>query len=353
MDRKLVRFDWAMKKLLRNKANFDILEGFLSELLKFDVFIESILESEGNKQREDDKYNRVDILVKTTAGELMLIEVQNDAEVDYFQRMLYGTSKLITEYIKEGQTYGVIKKVYSINIVYFELGQGNDYIYEFQGAFVGMNSQETLLPTLVQQYTFKMKDVMDIFPKYYILKINNFNKIAENTLEEWIYFLKNSEVKEEFKAKGLSQAKEKMYYEQLSEEEKSTYRYYQEARRIEASVKFTTEVELEFKDKQIQETEEKLIETSEKLTETSEKLTETSEKLTETSEKLTETEQQLKKTQQALQKAENERQETLQKAEHEKQQEKIQIAKKLKAEKVATSLISSITGLSATEIEML
>jgi hypothetical protein len=33
MSKKLIRFDWAVKKLLRNKANFVVLEGFLSELL--------------------------------------------------------------------------------------------------------------------------------------------------------------------------------------------------------------------------------------------------------------------------------------------------------------------------------
>ena len=32
-DRKLITFDLAMKRLLRSKANFEILEGFLSELL--------------------------------------------------------------------------------------------------------------------------------------------------------------------------------------------------------------------------------------------------------------------------------------------------------------------------------
>ncbi|SFF49516.1 PD-(D/E)XK nuclease family transposase [Thermoflexibacter ruber] len=122
MSRKLIRFDWAMKKLLRQKANFGILEGFLSELLRFDVTIESILESEANKQDEYDKYNRVDILVKSQRNELMLVEVQNDSEIDYFQRMLFGVSKLVTEYIKEGEPYGTIKKIYSINIVYFGLG---------------------------------------------------------------------------------------------------------------------------------------------------------------------------------------------------------------------------------------
>lgn len=53
MSKKLIRFDWAFKKLLRNKANFVILEGFLSELLFDDIRIEKILESEGNQETDE------------------------------------------------------------------------------------------------------------------------------------------------------------------------------------------------------------------------------------------------------------------------------------------------------------
>ena len=59
MGRVLVSFDWAMKKILRQKANFGILEGFLSELFRFDIKIEEILESEANQETEDDKFNGV------------------------------------------------------------------------------------------------------------------------------------------------------------------------------------------------------------------------------------------------------------------------------------------------------
>ena len=243
MSKKLIRFDWAMKKLLRHKANFGILEGFLSELLLFDVTIESILESEGNKQDEYDKYNRVDFLVKSQSNELMLVEVQNDSEVDYFHRMLYGVSKLVTEYIKEGEPYGTIKKIYSINIVYFGLGQGKDYVYQYKGEFIGLHNHDILRPTSLQIQNYNVEKVSDIFPKYYILKVNNFNKIAENTLDEWFYFLKNSEVKDDFKAKGLDKAKEKLQYESLTEEEKKMYDRFQENRRIENSVTYTAKLE--------------------------------------------------------------------------------------------------------------
>lgn len=212
------------------------MSGFLSELLKFDVTIETILESEGNKQHEYDKYNRVDILLRTAQNELILVEIQNDPENDYFQRMIYGVSKLITEYIKEGEPYGSIKKVFSINIVYFGLGQGEDYVYEYKGEFVGLHLGKVLRLTPSQQKNYKIGMIADIFPKYYILKINNFDDVAKDTLDEWIYFLKNSEIKDEFKAKGLAEAREKLRYEKLSDLEKQTYNRYQENRRIERSV---------------------------------------------------------------------------------------------------------------------
>jgi PD-(D/E)XK nuclease family transposase len=251
MSRKLIRFDWAVKKLLRHKANFGILNGFLSELLKFDATIETILESEGNKQDEYDKFNRVDILVRTDKKELILVEVQNDPEKDYFQRMIYGVSKLITEYIKEGEPYGTIKKVFSINIVYFGLGQGVDYVYEYKGEFIGLHSKDILLPTNSQKEDYRVEKVADIFPKYYILKVNNFDNNAKDSLDEWIYFLKNSEVKDDFKAKGLDEVREKLRYERLSDQEKQAYDRYQENRRIEQSVTETAKQEGQ-KEKSIQ-----------------------------------------------------------------------------------------------------
>jgi hypothetical protein len=62
--RRFISFDWAMKKLLRSKANFEILEGFLCELLKDNIHILEILESESNKENSRDKFNRVDLKVK-------------------------------------------------------------------------------------------------------------------------------------------------------------------------------------------------------------------------------------------------------------------------------------------------
>ena len=130
MSKKLIRFDWAIKRLLRNKADFAVLEGFLSELLFEDIKIEKILESESNQENNEDKFNRVDILIQNSKNELVVIEIQNTYEIDFFHRMAYGSSKALTENLGLGQSYSKIKKIISVNIVYFDLGQGKDYIYK-------------------------------------------------------------------------------------------------------------------------------------------------------------------------------------------------------------------------------
>ncbi len=248
---KHIKFDWAIKRLLRNKANFDILEGFLSELLMFDVKIQEILESEGNQEQENDKYNRVDILVKDTAGDFMLVEVQNEREDDYFHRMLYGQAKLISERLDSGDEYGKLTKIYSINIVYFPLGVGKDYIYISDGGFRGMHFNDELELSDKQKKLYNAEKVKDLFTQYYIIKVNTFDNIAKNTLDEWIYFLKNNEIKDEFKAKGLQQAKEKLRVDNLSPAEKRAYEIFIKNQRIHQSEITTayTDAKYEFEDK--------------------------------------------------------------------------------------------------------
>lgn len=124
-----------MKRLLRNKANHAVLEGLMYSLLNEKFTIKRFLESETNQQSENDKFNRVDILAENEKGELTIFEIQNTRELTYFHRILYGVSKVITDYINLGDDYDKVRKVYSINIVYFSLGQAKDYVYHGKTVF--------------------------------------------------------------------------------------------------------------------------------------------------------------------------------------------------------------------------
>ena len=88
-----IRFDWAIKRLLRDKANFAVLEGLLTVLFEDKTQIVEILESEGNQLAETDKFNRADIKAKNSKGEIILVEVQNTREVYYLERILYGVAR--------------------------------------------------------------------------------------------------------------------------------------------------------------------------------------------------------------------------------------------------------------------
>jgi predicted transposase/invertase (TIGR01784 family) len=249
MRKKLISFDWAIKRLLRNKANFVVLEGFLSELLFDNIKIEQILESEGNQETEDDKFNRVDILTHNSKNELIIIEIQSTYEIDYFHRMAYGTSKAISENLKKRAKYSEIKKVISINIVYFDLGQGQDYIYRGRTDFKGLHQNDILGLSEKQKQTFVKQEVADIFPEYYLLKVNQFNDVAKDTLDEWVYFLKNSEVKDNFKAKGLKEANEVLDIMRLPKEDHYGYNRYMDSLSLKASEAFSLKTEAEFKAK--------------------------------------------------------------------------------------------------------
>jgi predicted transposase/invertase (TIGR01784 family) len=241
-ERKLISFDWAIKKILRSKANFEILEGFLSELLFDEIKITEILESEGNKDSVNDKFNRLDIKVKNSKSEIILIEIQYNRELDYLQRMLYGSSKVIVEHIKESEAYAKIVKVISINILYFDLGVGDDYIYKGTTSFTGLHNNSVLKLNASQTELYKTERVEKIFPEYYLIRINNFDDIAKDSLDEWIYFLKNEEIKDSFKAKGLNKAKEILDYLKCSDQERREYEYYKESLHYQASMYESTYV---------------------------------------------------------------------------------------------------------------
>jgi len=253
--RNLIRFDWAIKRLLRNKANFSVLEGFLSELLHEKISIEHILESESNQQIETDTFNRVDIFVKNSKGELVIIELQNQNEYDYFHRMAYGTSKVIAEYISVGEPYKNVKKVFSINIVYFDLGQGADYVYHGKTDFKGIHKLDKLELSDKQKEVLGKTDPSQIFPEYYVIKVNQFDDIAKDTLDEWIYYLKNNEIKDEFKAQGISDARELLRIDNLTNEERIAYQKHIEELRYGASMVWTMKIDEEDRVKK----EEKLL----------------------------------------------------------------------------------------------
>lgn len=231
----MISFDWAMKRLLRDKTNHAVLEGLMTSLLNEKFTIVRFLESESNQEDENDKFNRVDILAENEKGELTIFEIQNNRELAYFHRILYGVSKVITDYINIGEDYEKVP----INIVYFTLGQAKDYVYHGKTVFQGLHDPHDILKLSNRQSevffgdTFKngeksQREASDIFPEYYLLCVNNFDKVAKTHLDEWIRFLKTGEIEDSDTAPGLADAKECLDVRKLLREEYLVYRHHKE-----------------------------------------------------------------------------------------------------------------------------
>lgn len=220
---KYIRFDWAVKRMLRDKANFAVLEGLITVLTGEQVTIVEILESEGNQERAVDKFNRVDIKAKNERGDIILVEVQLTRQLYYLQRMLYGVSKAITEHIEIGNKYDKVKKVYSINILYFDLGQGSDYLYHGKTVFTGVHTGDRLKVNTREADEIKMTVPEDVFPEYYIIRVNEFNNVARTPIEEWLDYLKNNRIKDDTSTPGLKEARQRLLYMTMTDAERKAY----------------------------------------------------------------------------------------------------------------------------------
>ncbi len=242
---KLVRFDWAIKNLLRDKANFDVLEGFLAALLREEVQIIEILESESNQSEFDKKFNRVDILVKDQKQRQIIIEIQNHHETGYLERILWGASKLIVDNLQLGQDYRHVIKTISISILYFNFGLEEDYVCYGVNEFRGLHTNKRIVFRQLNHQTRKLEKrySKDVFTEYYLINVERFKDVINSDLDEWVYLLKHSALRADFKSKNIDTAREKLALLKMKREERKHYENYLRDLAVEADVLETARTE--------------------------------------------------------------------------------------------------------------
>ncbi|HEX9061722.1 MAG TPA: Rpn family recombination-promoting nuclease/putative transposase, partial [Clostridia bacterium] len=220
---------WAMKYILRNKANFDVLEAFLSNLLKEEIKVLDILESESNQEAENRKFNRVDLKCKDSQGRQIIIEIQNQRESDYLQRLLWGTSKAVVEGLQLGSKYSEVVKVISISILYHTMrvdeNENTDFIYYGTTELVGLHTKKPLVLHEAVSKGDKAAVVTskDVFPEYYMIYAEKFQDVINEDIDEWVYFFKHGEIRDDFKSTGILLAAKKLDYLMMTEDEKRAY----------------------------------------------------------------------------------------------------------------------------------
>jgi len=258
MERTIISFDYAIKDILRDKANFDILSGFLTELLEKPVTVLEVLESETNPAtpatigkkagktgklrtvRNTGKVSRMDLKAKIDDDELAVFEIQYFDKVDFMGKILFNACKTVVEQINIGAKFDV-KKVYSINISYYGLDAEDEYVFTATlKEFKGIHYDEVI--PFSQKIDPTSGAPKDIHPEYFLILPNNFEdeeererksqnrirdfvpkKPTKSKFDEWVYVLKNSVVKSEFTAAGIQAAGDKLNMLNMTPQQKEEY----------------------------------------------------------------------------------------------------------------------------------
>lgn len=227
--KKLIRFDWALKNILRNKSNFDVLEGFLSNLLKEEITLDGFMDSESNQEEARRKFNRVDLLCRDSKQRSIIIEIQNRREADYLQRILWGTSKTVVESLELGEEYSNVVKVISISILYYPFRhdevQNEDFLYYGVTEMTGLHSGKPLIlhGSKINDEKSPLVTSKNIFPEYYMIYVEKFEDMIQEAIDEWIYFFKHGAIREDFTSPGILLAARKLDYLAMREEERQAY----------------------------------------------------------------------------------------------------------------------------------
>ena len=95
-----------------------------------------------------------------------------------------------------------------------------------------------------------MKTPEEIFPEYFLIRINEFNDVATTPIEEWLDYLKNGRIKDDTTTPGLAEARKKLQYMQMSRAEQIAYERHLDALAVQSDAFETARLEGEAEGRQ-------------------------------------------------------------------------------------------------------
>jgi predicted transposase/invertase (TIGR01784 family) len=227
-DKNLISFDYAIKYLLKDKADYDIVEGFISALIGEEgykpVKIKSLLESESNKETRGLKKSIADLIVEDEDGNNYIIEIDRSYTDLFLHKACFNSSRLIVDNIGTNQDYLKIKKVFHINLLYFPLKNFNSKAPLHHGKVI-FHEIDNLNPLDVHLTDSRKHhfDIHNVFPEYFIISIALFDGIVRKEIDEWLYMMQNSEVREDFKSPYMKKVAERLNILKMNQIERSKY----------------------------------------------------------------------------------------------------------------------------------
>ena len=174
--------DYIFKKIFSKKGNESILKDFLISVLNIPIQkVETRAEVSLERQLEENKLGRLDILAKLDDSTIVNIEVQILNKYNFIDRTMYYWSGNYYNELRAGEDYKEVKKVIAINILDYEIFEEGPY---HEIARIRRDFKNKIL-------TDKMELHFIQIPKF--LKENRGTKTK---LEQWMQFISQKDEKE-------------------------------------------------------------------------------------------------------------------------------------------------------------
>ena len=229
MAKPLISFDYGIKYLLKDKGDYEIVEGFISALLVSEGYkpikIKALLESESNKESKHLKRSIADVIVEDEQGNNYIVEIDRSYTDLFLHKAIFNTSRLIIDHLGANQDYLKIKKVFHINLLYFSFENTKSPLHHGKVIFHEIDNKHSVDIHLVDR-GMHVFDVHNIFPEYFIISIPLFDDVIKAEIDEWLYLMKHSEVKEDFKSPYMKKVAERLSILTMTNQERETYDSY-------------------------------------------------------------------------------------------------------------------------------
>ncbi|MEW9810145.1 MAG: Rpn family recombination-promoting nuclease/putative transposase (plasmid) [Candidatus Symbiodolus clandestinus] len=228
-EKTLVSFDFAIKYLLKHKSDYDIVENFISTLLATEgykpVKITALLDGESNKEDVKFKKSIADLIVQDEQGTQYIIEIDRSYTNLFLHKACFNSCRLIVDNICSNQDYSLIKKIFHINLLYFPLSHLTSPLCHGKTIFHEIDLEHPQQRQLTDKGG-RLFNAYNIFPEYFIISIPLFNDVIKQEIDEWLYLMKHSEVKQEFSSPLMKKVAERLNVLKMNQQERIHYQAY-------------------------------------------------------------------------------------------------------------------------------
>lgn len=221
-DKPLMNFDYAIRYLLNHKNDSEIVEGFISALLKSrgygEVKILYFLDIE--RKEEVGQRNLASVIIEDDKHNKYIVAIERNIKHTFIRKACFSTSRLTVDHLTENIHHNGIVKVFHISLLYPTYSSlcspyGQGVIYHGQGLVKEIRTEEVL------------NNAADVFPEYFFICIPNFNNHLETEIDDWLYVMKNCKVPPVFHSPYMQQVADKLNISKMTGAEQHAYFRYQ------------------------------------------------------------------------------------------------------------------------------